>query len=816
MLKILILAYDFPPYVSVGGLRPYNWYKYFHKFGVYPIVITRQWSNLHGNLLDYISPSNTNDIIVEKSEQGTIIKTPYVPNFSNRLMLKYQDSKFKLLRKLISAYYEFAQFIFLIGPKSKLYFAAKNYLKNNKVDCIIASGDPFILFKYASKLGEKFDIPWIADYRDPWSENFGNRKHSVLRIFNAFFEKKTLKNVHSITTVSEFVRNKVFKIKQDKHIYIMPNGFDPEAIKSIEQIKQQNEVLSVAFIGTIYRWHPIKSFFSVISDLLKNKKIKILVKFYGINAGDEIKKLLEISYPDIRENVTIFPKIPNQVLLEELAKNNVMLLFNYYSCMGTKIYDYLGIHRKIILCYTDDDEANELKNKFYTIDESDSPDKNLQERLILETQSGIAVKNANHLKQVLIDLHNEFNSKGFIECNSVDVEQYSREIQVRKLADIIHSIVVVQKDKVYQQCACCLMDTSDPEISFNEKGVCNHCTDYFEKTSKRAYQGDASDLKLARLVEKIKRAGRRHDYDCVIGISGGVDSLYTAYLAKKMGLRLLCVHLDNGWNSELATHNIEKILKKLELELITVVLVWEEFRDLQLSFLKASVPEAETPTDIAIPAALHRIAAHHNIKYIFSGGNFATEGILPKSWHYNAKDMRYLRAIHKRFGSKKLKTFPTFGFVKEMYYKYFKGIRMIYPLNYIPYNKKNALELLEKELQWENYGGKHHESLYTKFIQSYLLPEKFNIDYRKATYSTQICAGEITREYALHDMAKKTYNPLMIEEDKEYVCKKLTISPAELQQIIDSPPRKYSDYPNNKKLLEFIYRVYRYLNKAKQ
>jgi N-acetyl sugar amidotransferase len=364
----------------------------------------------------------------------------------------------------------------------------------------------------------------------------------------------------------------------------------------------------------------------------------------------------------------------------------------------------------------------------------------------------------------------------------------------------------------YQQCKRCVMDTSDPDISFDENGYCNHCNDYFEKTSKLSYTGKDSDKKLAELINKIKDSGKNQKHDCVIGISGGVDSIYTAYLAKELGLRPLCVHMDNGWNSMLAVNNIEKILKKLDLNLQTYVLDWQEFKDLQLSFLKASVPEAETPTDIAIPAILHQVAAQNKIKYIFSGGNYATEGILPKSWHYDAKDIKYLHSIHKKFGTKKLKKFPTFGFLNEFYYKYIKGIRIIYPLNLVPYNKKDTIQLLVKELDWTNYGGKHHESIYTKFIQSYVLPEKFGIDYRKATFSTQICAGEMSRDEAINELLKKPYNPVLVQEEKEYVSKKLGITLEDLNKIISSPAKSFKDYPNNKKLLEFIYNVYRKLN----
>lgn len=229
------------------------------------------------------------------------------------------------------------------------------------------------------------------------------------------------------------------------------------------------------------------------------------------------------------------------------------------------------------------------------------------------------------------------------------------------------------KNIEYRQCNRCVMDTSDSEITFDQYGYCNHCTEYVDKISKLIYQGKSSDDKLLEIVKKIKASGKNQKYDCIIGVSGGIDSSYVAYLTKQLGLKPLAVHLDNGWNSELAVSNIEKILQQLDIDLYTYVLDWEEFKDLQLSFLKASIPEIETPTDMAIPAVLHELAAKHNIKYIISGGNYATEGILPKSWHYDRKDVKFLKAIQKQFGTKRLKTFPTFGYVKEIYYKFFKG-----------------------------------------------------------------------------------------------------------------------------------------------
>jgi len=369
-------------------------------------------------------------------------------------------------------------------------------------------------------------------------------------------------------------------------------------------------------------------------------------------------------------------------------------------------------------------------------------------------------------------------------------------------------------DQQYKICSRCVMDTSDPFIRFDSLGICNHCTDYFNKSDIYTYQGQKTDLALSSLMKQIRKKGKNKMYDCVVGISGGVDSSYVAYMAKKMGLRILAVHFDNGWNSELAVKNIENIVTTLDLDYQTYVVDYEEFKDLQKSFLKASVHNAETPSDHAFLGALYKIAARYNIKYILSGSNFATEGILPKSWGYNAKDITHLKAIQKKFGSKKLKTFPFLGLYKELYYTYMRGIKMIRLLNYVPYVKKDAMKVLEQELNWQYYGGKHYESRFTKFFQSYILPLKFGIDKRKAHLSTLICAGEITRDEALVVLGQPTYDHNIVNEDLEFICKKLDISSEEFESIMNDNPKSYKDYPNGEKMLNFIYKVYNILKRS--
>ncbi len=363
----------------------------------------------------------------------------------------------------------------------------------------------------------------------------------------------------------------------------------------------------------------------------------------------------------------------------------------------------------------------------------------------------------------------------------------------------------------YQQCSFCFMDTSDPEITFNDKGECNHCTHFFAVRAKHQFQEGKSDKELFDLIDTIKNDGLGKPYDAVLGLSGGVDSSYVAYIAKEKGLRLLAIHLDNGWNAPEATHNVTSIVEKLNIDLVTVKLNWEDFKAVQLAFLKASVPEAETPTDIAIPAVLHREAANRGIKYIISGGNMATEGILPKFWQYNAKDERYFNAILQRFSNKKNIDFPTFGYKKEMYFKLVKKMKIIYLLNYIPYDKDKAKQLLEEKLDWKYYGGKHYESKYTGFIQSYYLFEKFNIDYRRATLSTQLCNGTITKEEGTQLLKHKPYDVEKIENDITYIANKLGVSVSEFKELVNREPHWYTDYPNDEAFLQKVYNIYRTL-----
>jgi N-acetyl sugar amidotransferase len=348
----------------------------------------------------------------------------------------------------------------------------------------------------------------------------------------------------------------------------------------------------------------------------------------------------------------------------------------------------------------------------------------------------------------------------------------------------------------YQICTRCVMDTSDPDIAFDAEGRCRYCTEWLRRIEQETFVGNPT-RNVDTLVARIKEVGRGREFDCVIGVSGGVDSTYVAYLVRNLGLRPLAVHMDNGWNSELAVDNITRALDILKIELFTHVIDWEEFRDLQLSFFKAGVTNIEIPTDHGINAILHRMAARHGIKFIINGGNIRGEGIYPRAWGWYNLDLRHLRAVHRRFGTRPLRTFPQISLGRFAYNSFVLGIRTTPILNYVDYNRPKAQELLQRELGWRPYGGKHYESVFTRFFQGYILPRKFGIDKRRAHLATLVVGGDISREAALAELARDPYADADVEQDLEFFLKKFEYSRAEFDAYMRQPPRSHRDYPTN-------------------
>jgi N-acetyl sugar amidotransferase len=354
----------------------------------------------------------------------------------------------------------------------------------------------------------------------------------------------------------------------------------------------------------------------------------------------------------------------------------------------------------------------------------------------------------------------------------------------------------------YQQCALSVMDTiADPDITFDEKGICNYYYDYLKGVTQHVTQGEEGKRKLAEIIEKIKADGKDKPYDCIMGLSGGVDSSYVAYLVKEYGLRPLAVHFDNGWNSELAVMNIENIVNKCGFDLYTLVVDWEEFKDIQLSYIKASVVDIEVPTDHAIGATLLKLALKHNIKYSLSGSNVFSEFLMPKSWIFNKGDHINLQDIHKKYGTKKIKTFPLIDTMLKKRVSW-AGVQQVNILNYVDYNKQQAKETIAKELGWRDYGGKHYESLFTKFYQAYILPQKFKIDKRKPHLSTLIFSGQLTKEEAIKELEQPLYDRDAFQLEQDFFLKKLALSDGEWQTILNTPQRSHYSFETERPLDE--------------
>lgn len=356
------------------------------------------------------------------------------------------------------------------------------------------------------------------------------------------------------------------------------------------------------------------------------------------------------------------------------------------------------------------------------------------------------------------------------------------------------------------------MDTSDANITFDERGWCDYCNNYYRNILPNWHPDEYGDKLLTRTIAAIKRHGQGRDHDCLIGISGGVDSSYVTYIAKeRYGLRPLLYHVDAGWNSQEAVNNVEKLVDSLGLDLHTEVVDWLEMRDLQLAFLRAQVPHLDTPQDHAFFAGLYNFAASQGFKYVLTGANYSTECVRePLEWHYHASDLRQLKDIHSIFGTRPLKTFPLADVFRfKLYYRYVKGMRVVKPLNYVPYVKADAIELLAERFGWQRYAHKHYESRFTRFYEGYWLPVKFGYDKRRAHFSSLILTKQMTRDQALLEIAQPAYDPETIADDFEYVATKLDLSVTELHDIMKGPNKSYRDYKNSMGLISLGTQVLR-------
>lgn len=349
----------------------------------------------------------------------------------------------------------------------------------------------------------------------------------------------------------------------------------------------------------------------------------------------------------------------------------------------------------------------------------------------------------------------------------------------------------------YQLCSFCVMDTSDPEIEFDEAGRCNHCRGFAALDGTTWLRGEPGKKRLEFMIEEVKRNGFKKEFDCIIGLSGGIDSSYLAVMARDWGLRPLVVHVDAGWNSELAVQNIQSVVRYTGFELHTHVVNWESVRRLQLAYLRSGIANQDVPQDHAFFAGLYRFATQNRINYVLSGFNIATEGILPTSWHGPAMDARNLKAINRIYGTGVLDGYPTISMMQYfVIFPFIHRMKPINPLNSMDYSKDAALQLLTERVGWRPYPRKHGESIFTKFFQNYYLPVRFGYDKRRPHLSSQIAAGSLTRTRALELLEEALYEPHELERDLNYVCLKLGVSREEFDEFMHAPRRDYSDFPN--------------------
>ena len=358
---------------------------------------------------------------------------------------------------------------------------------------------------------------------------------------------------------------------------------------------------------------------------------------------------------------------------------------------------------------------------------------------------------------------------------------------------------MTRPNRPYQICVRCVMDTSDPEIQFDEAGVCSWCRRFDAEIAPQWFPNAEGERRFAAIVEGIRRETTSKEYDCIVGLSGGIDSTYAAYvMRKRWNLRLLAVHVDAGWNSELAVKNIENTVTRLDIDLHTEVIDWEEVRDLQLAFLKSGVPNQDIPQDHVFFAALYRFAVKKGVRHVLSGGNIATESVLPPAWGYTAMDLRHIKAIHRRFGQGRLRTYPTCSFFDYyVRYPFLHHMRVVRPLNFMPYEKERALEVLEHELKYRYYGTKHGESRFTKFFQNYWLPTRFGFDKRRAHLASTVLSGQANRSEALNELSRPVCDANAIRQDRAFVAKKLGITDRELEDLLRMPLREHANYPSN-------------------
>ncbi len=418
MIKVLILAYDFPPYNSVGAQRPYSWYKYFKQFNIDPIVVTRHWDEGVSSEIDCLKPSNKDTVALEKSALGLVYRTPFIPNLRDRLVLRYGLNKFSILRKMLSVYYKLVEFLAVNqGSRRELYRCAEEVCSLESIDYIIATGEPFVLFKYASKLSKKYNIPWVADYRDEWSNNYNNGRFD--RLFYGLIEKKILSNVHKITTTAYQFQKRLSEL-HNKPVELLLNGYFHEKFDDLDVTTTQKEFV-ISFSGTLYPYQPIEVFAQGFSKFMRDTPKNVKVRFVGLEFYPEQLGRVKRAFKKHLNLLEFTNRLPHEIALDVLNTSTAFILpaDKDHEQVFAKVFDYLALRKTIILCRSDE---------------------GILEQIITDTNAGVVCNNAEEVAASLLDLYQKWGKAGVVNCNSSGIEAFSRENQTKKMSRILKEI----------------------------------------------------------------------------------------------------------------------------------------------------------------------------------------------------------------------------------------------------------------------------------------------------------------------------------------------------------------------------------------
>lgn len=436
-MKVLILAYDYPPYISVGSLRPKSWCEYFPEQQVKPVIVTRQWQNTFSTELEYVRKSVFPFVVKSIDEKCEVYKTPYKPNLSNKLINRFGPKKFRKIRKVLTGIQEVGQYFFPIGTKREIYKFADEYLKKEGADLIIATGDPFVLFHYANRLSKKYQIPWVADYRDVWSQ-FNYESHSMFNKFERFIEWRTVKNAALITTVSWEMANLIRQNFKNVPIEVVMNGYF-EQPNDVAHLDTQSDRLKIVHAGSLYPWYPVEAVLNSLDHWLEShpsNEAILEMHFYGLNDENRVQKALRSCSKSLQKSVYFHPRIENKRMLQDLKQYDLLLLFNNYAFLGTKIYDYFSVRRNVLFCFEKDEEAELLKRAHYKL-VGTADHHTAQAELIRKHTAGFIVSDRQDLQLVLDSLYDEKIKTGSIHCRTNGIEVYSRRNQTIHFARLL-------------------------------------------------------------------------------------------------------------------------------------------------------------------------------------------------------------------------------------------------------------------------------------------------------------------------------------------------------------------------------------------